>query len=549
MTRGRPHHSGWHTRSVLTVLRNGRIYSPAGPDLSVMVVDGDTIVWLGTEDGVSGHLGGAERVIDLDGALVTPAFVDAHAHATATGLALSGLDLAGCASRGDVLDRLAAHVAATRATVVLGGGWDETGWEDRRPPTAHELTRASGGASVYLARVDAHSALVSSDLLAEPGLQHLSGFGPDGWVRRDAHDAVRERAWELLPAGERAAAQVVALTAAARLGIASLHEMAGPTISSAADLSALLALAADTGHPTPEVVGYWGELGAVATARDLGAAGAAGDLFCDGALGSHTAALHAPYFDAADLTGAPRFTVEQIAEHVVACTRAGLQAGFHAIGDAAVDAVLSGIEAAAAVLPAGSVRSAGHRIEHAEMVTAPDRLAASGLIASMQPAFDAAWGGEAGMYAQRLGPDRAAAMNDFNALSGAGVPLAFGSDAPVTPLDPWAAVRAAAYPHVAESAISVRAAFAAHTRGGWRAARRDGDGSGILSVGHPATYAVWQATDLMIDVPDERVARWSTDPRAALAGLPDLSPGVPVPACLRTAVRGAVIHDAGPWCA
>ncbi|WP_344335326.1 amidohydrolase family protein, partial [Kitasatospora putterlickiae] len=84
----------------------------------------------------------------------------------------------------------------------------------------------------------------------------------------------------------------------------------------------------------PEVFGYWGELserGGVETARRLGAIGAGGDLFVDGALGSHTACLHRDYDDAAH-TGTAYLTAAQVAEHVAACTGAGLQAGFHAIG-------------------------------------------------------------------------------------------------------------------------------------------------------------------------------------------------------------------------
>jgi predicted amidohydrolase YtcJ len=229
-----------------------------------------------------------------------------------------------------------------------------------------------------------------------------------------------------------------------------------------------------------------------------------------------------------------------VAEHVRRCVEAGLQAGFHAIGDAAVDQVLEAVERASAQL--GRSAGAGSRLEHAEFVTDPVRFAASGLMASMQPAFDAAWGGSHGMYAARLGAGRAAALNRISALASAGVPLAFGSDSPVTPMDPWGGVRAAAYPHEPSSAISVRAAFAAHTRGGWRIAGRDGEG--VLSAGAPATFAVWQAGELGVDAPDERVARWSTDPRAGVPGLPDLSPGAELPQCQLTVLRGVGLFDA-----
>jgi predicted amidohydrolase YtcJ len=107
----------------------------------------------------------------------------------------------------------------------------------------------------------------------------------------------------------------------------------------------------------------------------------------------------------------------------------------------------------------------------------------------VQPLFDATWGGRHGMYAQRLGPDRAAGLNPFSMLAGAGLTLAFGSDAPVTPAQPWAAVRAAVNHRTPGSGIGTDAAFAAHTAGGWAAA---GETGGTLAAGAPATFAVWR---------------------------------------------------------
>ncbi len=123
------------------------------------------------------------------------------------------------------------------------------------------------------------------------------------------------------------------------------------------------------------------------------------------------------------------------------------------------------------------------------------------------------------------------------------MPLAFGSDAPVTELGPWAAVRAAVYPSDPAAAISARAAFAAHTRAGWRAAGRDREG--VLAPGAPATFAIWAAGALVVDSADERIARWSTDPRRAVPGLPELRPGAVLPTCLATVRNGVAIHDTG----
>lgn len=500
-----------------------------------MLVEDDIITWLGQDDGLDQHT--EVRTIDLDGAFVTPAFVDAHVHTTEAGLALTGLDLSGAGSLAQALELLERAARAGRGRPILGTGWDDSGWPEARPPTTAELDRAAYGGSVYLSRVDLHSAVASSVLrgaAAEPGVRAGSGV-----LVGAAHDAVRRAAIAALSDAQLRDAQRAALTRAASLGIACVHEMAGPSISSERDLSGLLRLVEQ--EPLPEVIAYWGQLFGIEAARDLGAVGAGGDLFCDGSLGSHTAALHEPYADRPDTSGELLLATEQIAEHFAQCTAAGLQAGFHAIGDAAVDQVLDAVDLVTARL--GRTGGAGHRIEHVEMVRNPGRLAASGLLASVQPGFDAAWGGPVGRYAIRLGAGRALGMNRFSELAAAGVPLAFGSDAPVTPLGPWAAIRAAAYPTDAGAALSPRAAFTAHTRAGWRAARRDSEGT--LAPGARATFAIWQSGELAVDTPDDRVSRWSTDPRAAIPGLPDLAPGRELPRCLLTVHRGRTLFDAG----
>ncbi|MFE6273703.1 amidohydrolase [Streptomyces goshikiensis] len=517
-------------RTVL--LRRGEVHSPADPFATAMVVERGHIAWVGSEGAADAFVQGVDEVVDLDGALVTPAFTDAHVHTTSAGLALTGLDLSTARSLADALDRVRAYADARPADrVLLGHGWDAARWPERRAPRREELDRATGGRPLYLSRIDVHSAVVTTALLdLVPGVRTRD----DEPLTRDDHHAVRAAALDAVTPAQRAEAQRAALDRAASLGIGSVHECGGPGISSAEDFTALLELAAS--RPGPRVFGYWADRD-LDRAKALGAVGAAGDLFVDGALGSHTACLHAPYADAGH-TGTGYLDAVAVAEHIAACTEAGLQAGFHAIGDAAITAVVEGARAAAAKVGLDRVRAARHRVEHAEMMT-PDTIAAFaelGLTASVQPAFDAAWGGADGMYADRLGADRARTLNPFAALLKAGVPLAFGSDAPVTPLDPWGTVRAAAFHKTPEHRISVRAAFTAHTRGGWRALGRDD--AGVLVPGAPADYAVWQTGELVVQAPDDRVARWSTDPRSGTPGLPDLSPGRDLPVCLATVVGG-----------
>ncbi|MGY0487832.1 amidohydrolase [Streptomyces sp. WG-D5] len=524
-------------RTVL--LRQGEIHSPADPFATAMVVEAGHVAWVGSEGAADAFADGVDEVVHLDGALVTPAFTDAHVHTTSTGLALTGLDLTAARTRTEALTLVREHAAANPTDrVLLGHGWDAARWPDRAPLTRAELDAATAGRPVYLTRIDVHSAVVSTALLdMVPGVTDRPGFDPEGPLTRDAHHAVRAAAFAAVGPQQRNEAQRAALRHAASLGVGSVHECAGPDISSEDDFTGLLDLARS--EPGPRVAGYWADRD-IQRARALGALGAAGDLFVDGSLGSHTACLHEPYADEPH-HGAAYLSAEDIAAHVVACTESGLQAGFHAIGDAAVTAVVDGMRAAAEKLGLARVRAARHRVEHAEMLT-PETVAAFaefGLTASVQPAFDALWGGEDGMYADRLGTERARTLNPYAALLKAGVPLAFGSDSPVTPLDPWGTIRAAAFHRTPEHRVSVRAAFTAHTRGGWRAVGRDD--AGVLVPGAPADYAVWRTDELIVQAPDDRVARWSTDPRSGTPGLPDLSPGAQLPVCLRTVVFGQTV--------
>ncbi|TXJ71778.1 amidohydrolase [Streptomyces lavendulae] len=517
------------------LLRNGDVHSPADPFATAMVVEAGHIAWVGSEGAADAFADGVGEVIDLGGALVTPAFTDAHVHTTATGLALTGLNLSAAPSLAAALDLVREFAAARPGDrVLLGHGWDAARWPGGRPPTRAELDEATGKRPLYLSRIDVHSAVVTTALLDLAG-----GDLPrtDAPLTGDAHHAVRAAAFAAVTPAQRAQAQRAALAHAASLGIGSVHECGGPQISCEDDFTGLLELAATL--PGPRVLGYWAERD-VDKARELGAIGAAGDLFADGALGSHTACLHEPYADA-DHSGTAYLDTDAIAAHVIACTEAGLQAGFHAIGDAAVSRVVDGVRAAAEKVGLARIRAARHRVEHAEMLT-PETVAGFaelGLIASVQPAFDALWGGADGMYARRLGAERARTLNPYAALLRSGVPLAFGSDSPVTPLDPWGTVRAAAFHHTPEHRVSVRAAFTAHTRGGWRAIGRDD--AGVLVPGAPADFAVWQTGELVVQAPDDRVARWSTDPRSGTPGLPDLTPGGELPRCLRTVVGGRTV--------
>jgi predicted amidohydrolase YtcJ len=530
----------------------GAVYSPAAPDATALAVTDGIVVWVGSDD-VGHALHPGARIVDLDGRFVAPAFVDSHVHLTSTGLALGGLTLSSATSRSDCLALLAAaHAVAAPGALLWGTGWDDSAWDtavagEGRFPTTAEIDAIVGERPVYLSRIDEHSAVASTALRRRlPGLADATGFHPAEPLVADAHHLLRGAARALLNDDQRRRAQIRALDHAASVGVVAVHENGGPDISGRADFLAI----ADLDHPI-SVRRYWGQAAADpdeahTLMRELRADALGGDLFVDGSLGSHTAWLSQPYADAPERTGITYLDHDIIRRHIVACTTAGIQAGFHVIGDAAAASVAAAFGEVADELGTPALARCAHRLEHAEMISARDTdiLARCGVIASMQPQFDAAWGGSGELYEQRLGADRAAGLNDFGALAKAGVALSFSSDAPVTGIDPWATIRAAVHHHQPRNAISARAAFAATTRGGWRAGGINDGLTGTLVPGAPAHFAVWEADELVVVGSHAGVQRWSTDPRARVPALPDVSPAADLPRCVQTFRDGVCVYSA-----
>jgi len=508
-----------------TIYHHARVYAPGRPGATALVVAGGSVTYVGNDAGARAAGSGAVEV-DLRGALLTPAFVDAHVHTIQTGQVMDGLDLSTARSRDDVLDAVAAFARDhPAAAVVVGQGWDERHWPDPRPPLRTELDRAGSGAAVYLARVDVHSAVVSTALLDQVGdVSQAPGYTAAGWLTQQAHHQCRGQMDRLFTDAERRAAARAALRRAAEVGIGTVHELSGPHLGPIEDLVRVREVGAELGI---DIVGYWGELAdpaTIARARSVGTRGLAGDLCIDGAIGSRTAALREPYADHPS-RGVRYLSEDEITEHLVACTRAGLQAGFHCIGDDAVVAAVSGLRRAAEQLGSEAIRSARHRLEHLEMTSESDMvtLADLGVTASMQPAFDAAWGGPGELYAERLG-ERSTGMNRLGTLHRHGVRMAFGSDAPVTPLAGWETVRAAVHHSDPAERLSPADAFVAATTGGHRAAGMYATGS--LEPGTAATFAVWGDAEL------------------DLGGLPAMDRTSALPTCQATVVRGRAIWQA-----
>jgi len=507
------HASGSPDRELL-VLGRIRTMDPSTPAVRAMAVRDGVIAARGTRSEAAGMLSSDAPVLDVGERLVLPGLIDAHAHLVDGGLFLAALDLDGVTSRSQWDARVSAHLDTHEGAWVTGGGWDHERWGGRLPDRAW-LDTHTGTRPALLMRSDLHMALASSAALTRAGIDRDGRTAdPDGGqiVRREdgtPTGVLRDTAIELvtahMPAPEPAelrAAVERAVAHAHRHGVTQIHDMGElpPSwrdldILEAIDAEGLLSLRVSAATP----VGDWSRLADRIASRGRGGeflrwGGVKG--FVDGSLGAGTARFHEPFDDLPDSRGLVVNDPDQLRSDIESAWDAGIQPIVHAIGDAAVDWLVDVFEGL------GPVRGdlPPPRIEHAQHL-GPDtaeRMARSGAIASMQPVHlvaDAPW------LERRLGVERASRSYAIRTLAEAGVPLAFGSDWTVAPLDPLVGIRAAVERRgvdgtvfETDEAIGWEQALAGYTRGA-AAAAGFRDRTGILAPGAWADFVVLEENE------------------------------------------------------
>lgn len=238
--------------------------------------------------------------------------------------------------------------------------------------------------------------------------------------------------------------------------------------------------------------------------NELGLKQIGGDFFLDGSFGSHTAWLSEPYTSpppsGSGSTGIAYRSDEDLYTFFRDSQRADLQVGVHAIGDAAIEQCIATWERVAKDAGVEAVRSKGHRIEHFECASNSHmrRAAALGIRPSVQPAFDHYWGGESGLYAERIGVERALEMNRFHSMITAGLMLAAGSDSTVTPLDPFLQMSSLRAHHVRAERLDAVTALELHTLAPARLAGHE-DIKGDIVEGAEADLALLDRDPLAVD--------------------------------------------------
>jgi predicted amidohydrolase YtcJ len=388
------------------------------------------------------------ETIQLKGKFLMPGFNDAHVHLGAAGAAMLSVRLNGVTSIEELQKRVADAVAQHKeGEWITGSGWDHTLWADKKFPNKQELDAVAPKNPVFLVHVSGHVAVANTLALVHGEIKQDTPNPPGGMIERDADgqatgmleedsamSLVSARIPDLKTDQRRHGIQMV-LEDAAKNGVTSAQDN-----SDWADYLVYVQLK-EEGKLTLRITEWLPFMESMDQLLNMRAQGGTKDPwlktgalkgFTDGALGSRTAAMLAPYSDDPSTSGILTNDPEKLRTMAIERDKAGFQINFHAIGDRANRVALDVFES---VAKANGPRDRRDRVEHAQVLAPEDlpRFAQLKVIASMQPSHetsDMRWAGA------RLGPDRSKGAYAWASLQKSGARLAFGTDYPVEPINP-----------------------------------------------------------------------------------------------------------------
>lgn len=438
-------------------------------------------------------------VVTVPGVLALPGLHDAHLHVSGIGKLEEQVQLTGCTSVNEAVERVRVwSLEHPEATVIRGRGWDQSLWPDKAFPHREHLVGLDDR-PIYLRRVDGHAAWLNGAALRMAGITAATPDPEGGRIHRDpdgeptgvlidnAIDLFHDKLPDPTPA-ERERWILAGLDACADAGLVAVHDMG----QSVATCDVAERLAAEGRLPIRLFVYLEGSrddsMGAMAKyARHDRFTVMGMKYYTDGALGSRGAALLADYADETGRRGLLVTDPDELDRKVDMVHRRGFQTAIHAIGDHGNRVALDAIHKS----QYGKL-GRRHRVEHAQVVHPDDFDVFSevGAIASMQPTHctsDLRWA------EQRLGPDRVKGAYAWRTFRDRGVPLAFGSDAPVEHWDPCEGIYASLtrrtkggepeggwYP---DEALDLESTLYAFTNGAAFAVHREDD-LGVLKRGY-----------------------------------------------------------------
>lgn len=447
-----------------SIIHNAKIYT-VDPDLpwaeAVAMGDG-RILAVGRNDEILSLAGPKTELLDGNGRLVLPGFTDSHVHFLQVAIRNHQISLFGMADFDEV--RATVRTAVSQAKPgewVQGWGWDENLWP--RLPNCADLDNIAPDTPVALARMDMHSWWVNSAALKLAGITAETPDPPESKIERDANGQPSGilREWNAIELVKRHIPEPDEATLAGwleetialahSLGLTGLHDQ---RVENEDNRSFRLFQALNRAGKLKlrlhmNIAAEW-----LPQAASLGLQPGFGDdrlwigqvkSFADGTMGSHTAYMLEPFSDDRGNTGIAVTPADEMWQLATTASKAGFPISIHAIGDRAVREVLDVVEElqgdrgepATRHLPLATLPMP-HRIEHVQLLHPDDvgRLAQLGVVAAVQPVhLQTDW-----PTADKVWGKRARLTYAFRSLLDAGTVLAFGSDAPVAPLNPMLGV-------------------------------------------------------------------------------------------------------------
>ena len=392
------------------------------------------------------------QALELKGRLITPGLVDAHTHFVNLGLNLQRVDLMNLPSLAACRERIGQAAAkCPPGEWIIGRGWNEHFWEEKREPTRFDLDDLTPRNPAMMVRACGHSVWVNTAALAHAGIDRHTPDPPGARIERDPASGeptgllmeMRRYLEKVIPPSTEETRKEAALAAqgeALRFGITGVH-----SCESVREWDALAALEEEGKlkirvHHTMPYEGL--EEGRARSFKPwrggqrlwFGQV----KLYADGSLGSGTALLHAPYADNPSDRGLAVLTPQALRKRVLEAYQDGYSVAIHAIGDKAVTNSLKAIASARRALP-GPRRD---RIEHVQLFQTADlpMFRELGVMASVQPVhLSTDWA----TAEKKWGAARCRNGYAWRSLLRAGIRVQFGSDAPVEPINPLLGLQAA----------------------------------------------------------------------------------------------------------
>lgn len=444
-------------QTMKTAFVNGKIYTvnEAQPFAQSIIVEGNKIIFVGSNDGAKKLLDTSTQIIDLNGKLMLPGFNDNHVHFISGGFYLLGIDLRPATSTTEFKNILKTYSEKFPAKWITGGYWDHEKWETKDLPTKEMIDEVVSDQPVFVDRLDGHMAVANSYALNLAGITKDTQSPEGGLIVKDPltgdptgvlKDNAMSLITKLIPdptPEENYTALLASLEEAKRLGITSVQD-----ITYQASLDAFQK-AKNEGKLSCRIFTRWPiadyknhvdndiKIGFGDYLIKMGSLKA----FADGSLGSSTAWFFDKYNQDTTTFGLPMdiITDGSLEKWSLDADKNHLQLSVHAIGDRANSYMLDLYEKIINENPKWDRR---FRIEHSQHVRSEDinRFAELGVIASVQPYHcidDGVWA------EKRIGPERIKYTYPFKSFLDAGVKLCFGTDWYVAPLNPLLGIYAA----------------------------------------------------------------------------------------------------------